>query len=100
MYSSNILQRLFSEIISRELLVDEQGGGTAIAGEEEGTESGREEAEAVEEGRGEDSHGAAEKIRVGFLSAYFYHHSVGLLMQGVICNLNRSRLTDIFHALI
>jgi hypothetical protein len=29
------------------------------------------------------------QIRVGFLSAYFYHHSVGLLLQGVIKHLSR-----------
>ena len=32
------------------------------------------------------------KIKVGFLSAFFFHHSVGLLMQGVIKHLRR----DIF----
>ncbi len=29
------------------------------------------------------------KIRVGFLSYFFHHHSVGLLLQGVITHLNR-----------
>jgi hypothetical protein len=29
------------------------------------------------------------RIRIGFLSAYFYHHSVGLLLQGVIRHLSR-----------
>ncbi len=28
-------------------------------------------------------------IKVGFHSAYFYHHSVGLLLQGIIANLDR-----------
>jgi predicted O-linked N-acetylglucosamine transferase (SPINDLY family) len=28
------------------------------------------------------------RLRVGFLSYFFYHHSVGLLMQGVIKNLD------------
>jgi len=33
----------------------------------------------------------AERIRVGFLSSFFYHHSVGLLLQGIIKNLNRQK---------
>lgn len=32
------------------------------------------------------------KIKVGFLSGFFYHHSVGLLMQGVITHLDRYSL--------
>jgi predicted O-linked N-acetylglucosamine transferase (SPINDLY family) len=37
--------------------------------------------------------GAADKriIRVGFLSRYFYTHSVGLLAEGIIANLPRTR---------
>ena len=31
------------------------------------------------------------RIKVGFHSAFFYHHSVGLLLQGVIENLNRNK---------
>lgn len=35
------------------------------------------------------------RIRVGFLSAFFYHHSVGLLLRGVIKRLDRG-LFDVF----
>lgn len=31
------------------------------------------------------------RLRVGFLSAFFFHHSVGLLTQGVVTRLDRSR---------
>ncbi|CAM9822261.1 unnamed protein product, partial [Hapterophycus canaliculatus] len=31
------------------------------------------------------------RIRVGFLSAFFYHHSVGLLTEGVVTRLDRRR---------
>lgn len=31
------------------------------------------------------------RIRVGFLSAFFYHHSVGLLVEGVVTRLDRGR---------
>lgn len=31
------------------------------------------------------------RLRVGFLSAFFFHHSVGLLTHGVITRLDRSR---------
>lgn len=31
------------------------------------------------------------RVRVGFLSAFFYHHSVGLLMEGVVTRLDRRR---------
>jgi tetratricopeptide (TPR) repeat protein len=31
-----------------------------------------------------------KRVKVGFLSAFFYHHSVGLLMQGVIKGIDRS----------
>lgn len=33
----------------------------------------------------------SRRLRVGFLSAFFFHHSVGLLMQGVITRLDRNR---------
>ena len=36
------------------------------------------------------------KIRIGFLSAYFYHHSVGLLMRGVFTRLRK----DLFHKVL
>ncbi|CAM9872834.1 unnamed protein product, partial [Scytosiphon promiscuus] len=38
------------------------------------------------------------RIRVGFLSAFFYHHSVGLLTEGVVTRLDRRRfeVTAIF----
>ena len=39
-------------------------------------------------------HHVAPMIRVGFLSFFFYHHSVGLLMQGVIKHLNRYDTTS------
>lgn len=32
-----------------------------------------------------------QRIRVGFLSAFFYHHSVGLLVEGVMTRLDRRR---------
>lgn len=31
------------------------------------------------------------RLRVGFLSAFFFHHSVGLLMEGVMTRLDRRR---------
>lgn len=31
------------------------------------------------------------RIRVGFLSAFFFHHSVGLLVEGVVTRLDRQR---------
>lgn len=31
------------------------------------------------------------RIKVGFLSAFFYHHSVGLLVEGVVTRLDRRR---------
>lgn len=31
------------------------------------------------------------RLRVGFLSAFFFHHSVGLLMEGVMTRLDRHR---------
>lgn len=32
-----------------------------------------------------------DRLKVGFLSAYFFHHSVGLLTKGVITRLDRHR---------
>jgi len=40
--------------------------------------------------------GGQGKVRVGFHSAFFYHHSVGLLTQGVICGIDRS----LFHVVV
>jgi hypothetical protein len=37
-----------------------------------------------------------QRIRVGFLSAFFYHHSVGLLLQGVMKHLSR----DLFSVIV
>lgn len=31
------------------------------------------------------------RLQVGFLSAFFFHHSVGLLMEGVVTRLDRHR---------
>ena len=31
------------------------------------------------------------RLRVGFLSGFFYHHSVGLLVEGVVTRLDRRR---------
>lgn len=31
------------------------------------------------------------RIKVGFLSAFFFHHSVGLLVEGVVTRLDRRR---------
>ena len=31
------------------------------------------------------------RLKVGFLSGFFYHHSVGLLVEGVVTRLDRSR---------
>lgn len=35
------------------------------------------------------------RLRVGFLSAYFFHHSVGLLTEGVVTGLDRRRFETI-----
>lgn len=32
-----------------------------------------------------------QRIKVGFLSAFFYHHAVGLLVDGVVTRLDRRR---------
>jgi hypothetical protein len=37
------------------------------------------------------------RLRVGFLSAFFYHHSVGLLTQGVVVGLAAAPLNATFH---
>lgn len=44
-------------------------------------------------GEPEENHEIARsrRLRVGFLSAFFFHHSVGLLTQGVITRLDRTR---------
>lgn len=45
--------------------------------------------------RGHDSEGSNRKIRVGFLSSFFYRHSVGRLLGNIIIGLDRSAF-DVF----
>lgn len=40
---------------------------------------------------GEGGQPPCRRLRVGFLSAFFFHHSVGLLVQGVVTRLDRRR---------
>lgn len=58
---------------------------------DDGSDEVTEEPTHSSEGVHHDSPSCPGRVKVGFLSAFFFHHSVGLLTEGVITRLDRRR---------
>lgn len=58
---------------------------------DDGSDEVTEEPTHSSEGGHDGSPSCPGRVKVGFLSAFFFHHSVGLLTEGVITRLDRRR---------